>query len=98
MRLTDLRKPLAVAFIMVASVVYAGLVVHEFSLKLERGALRREQAAAGAAFVEDEAMLGTIWAHRHHPYDASWCPNYSASFRQGCAKVAGPTKTEGSGS
>jgi hypothetical protein len=84
-RLTNLWKPASVALALLAATIYAGLAVHEFSRRTRLGEERRARADAGRAFVDDEAMLGTIWAHEHHPHDASWCPDYSPSFLKGCA-------------
>jgi hypothetical protein len=90
MRLMNLWKPAAIVLVLLAAAIYAGLVVQEISRRARLAQERRERADAGRALVQDEAMLGTIWAHAHRPYDASWCPDYSPSFRRGCADaVAG---------
>ena len=83
-QLTNLWKPAAIALVLVAAAIYAGLVIHEISRRSELGTERRQRLDASRANVEDEAMLGTIWAHQHRPYDASWCPDYSPSFQKGC--------------
>jgi hypothetical protein len=87
-RLTTLWKPAAVAMVMLTATIYAGLVAHEIARRTQLGEARRERADANRAFIDDEAMLGAIWAHRHKPFDASWCPDYSPSFRAGCASAA----------
>jgi hypothetical protein len=83
-RLTNLWKPAAIALVLLAAAIYAGMVIHEISWRTQLGEERRAREDASGAFVEDEAVLGTIWAHQHHPYDASWCPDYSPSFQKGC--------------
>jgi len=83
-RLTDLWKPLAIALVLLAAAIYGVLIIHEISRRTQLGEERRARADASRAFVEDEAMLGTIWAHQNHPHDASWCPDYSPSFQKGC--------------
>ena len=85
MRLTQLWKPACVALAVLAATLYAGLAVHEFSRRTRLGEARRARADASRTLSDDEIMLGTIWAHEHKPYDASWCPSYSPSFRKGCA-------------
>jgi hypothetical protein len=89
-RLTILWKPACVALVLLAATIYASLVVRDISRGVRSGAERRARTDASRAFVNDEAMLGAIWAHQHHPHDASWCPDYSPSFQLGCAgAVAG---------
>jgi hypothetical protein len=88
--LTTLWKPASVALVLLAATIYAAMVLHEISRRTQLGEERRARTHASRAFVDDEAMLGAIWAHEHHPYDATWCPDYSPSFRKGCAAaVAG---------
>jgi hypothetical protein len=86
-RLSNLWKPVSIALALVGATIYAGLVVHEISRSAQSGAERRVRVDASRAFVDDEAMLGAIWAHRHHPFDSSWCPDYSHSFKIGCAEA-----------
>ena len=83
MRLTNLWKPVAIVLVLLAAAIYAVLIVHEISRRTQLGQERRARADS-SAFVEDEAMLGTIWAHQNHPRDATWCPDYSPSFQKGC--------------
>ena len=84
MRLTNLWKPACIALVLLAATIYAILVVKELKRGTQLGEERREHADASRAFVEEEGLLGAIWAHRHHPYDVSWCPDYSPSFHKGC--------------
>ncbi len=88
MRLINLWKPAAIVLGLLAAATWAGLVVHDISRGARLGQERRARAEASRAFVGEEAMLGTIWAHDHHPHDASWCPDYSPSFHKGCADAA----------
>jgi hypothetical protein len=90
MRLTNLWKPACLVLVSLAATIYAVLVVHDISRGVRLGAERRARADVSRSFIEEEAMLGTIWAHEHHPHDATWCPDYSPSFHKGCAgAVAG---------
>ena len=90
MRVTTIWKAASVAMALLAAIIYAVLIIHEISRRTEWGAERRARADAGRELVDEEAMLGAIWAHQHRPYDASWCPDYSPSFQKGCADaVAG---------
>ncbi len=90
MRLTTVLKPASIALVLLAATIYAALVVHEISRRMQLGEERRARTDASRALVDDEAMLGAIWAHEHHPHDATWCPDYSPSFQKGCAAaVAG---------
>jgi hypothetical protein len=77
-------KPVAVALVLLAATIYAALVIHEISRRMQLGEERRARTLESRALVDEQWMLGTIWAHRHHPFDATWCPDYSPSFRQGC--------------
>jgi hypothetical protein len=89
-RPTNLWKPAWIALVLIAATLYAVLVGHELSRRARMGAERRARAEAARGFEDDQALLGTIWAHRRHPYDATWCPDYSPSFHEGCADaVAG---------
>ena len=85
MRVTTIWKAASVAMALLAAIIYAVLIIHEISQRTEWGAERRARADAGRELVDEEAMLGAIWAHQHRPYDASWCPDYSPSFQKGCA-------------
>jgi hypothetical protein len=87
-RLISLWKPASVASVLLAATLYAGLVGHEISRRTQLAEERRARTEASQDLVDDEVMLGAIWAHRHHPYDDSWCPDYSPSFRKGCAAAA----------
>ncbi len=89
MRLSDLWKPAAVVLAVLAAGVYAVMVIREISVHMDAGRERRSGAEASHGSVEDETILGAVWAHRHRPYDASWCPDYSPSFLRGCAAAAG---------
>ena len=87
MRLTQYWKPIAVALVVVAAAIYGVLVVREIVHRTRQGEERRAAAAVRETFVEEEALLGVVWARRHHPRDADECPAYSPSFRTGCLSV-----------
>ena len=78
------------ALVVLAAAIYAALIVREISVRTESGTERRAHAQAGHGSPQEEAILGAIWAHEHHPPDASWGPDYSPMFQRGCAEaVAG---------
>ena len=87
MRLIPWWKALSIGLVVLAAAIYLAMVVHELGVRLERGAARHAQVEADHGSPDHEAMLGAIWAHEHHPYDATWCPDYSASFENGCAQA-----------
>lgn len=87
MRLLNHWKAASIGLALLAATIYAVLIIHEISLRTERGAERRARTDASRELVEEEAMFGAIWAHQHRPYDASWCPDYSPSFHKGCAEA-----------
>ena len=97
MRVTNLWKAASIGLALLAATIYAVLIIHEISRRTDLGAERRARTNASRGSVEEEAMLGAIWAHQHHPYDASWCPDYSPSFQKGCADAvaAGLTRKDG---